>query len=45
MDLNALKERTGLSNKQWDKGLKGLRKHDLIKVEKLENGSLTIEEA
>ncbi|MEX1192488.1 MAG: lysine--tRNA ligase [Brumimicrobium sp.] len=34
MDLNVLKEKTGLSNKQWDKGLKGLRKHDLIKVEK-----------
>ncbi|PHR50011.1 MAG: lysine--tRNA ligase [Fluviicola sp.] len=35
MDLNVLKEKTGLSNKQWDKGLKGLRKHDLIKVEKI----------
>ena len=37
MDLNDLKEKTGLSNKQWDKGLKGLRKHDLIKVEKFGN--------
>jgi len=37
MDLNVLKEKTGLSNKQWDKGLKGLRKHDLIKVEKIGN--------
>lgn len=35
MDLNDLKGKTGLSNKQWDKGLKGLRKHDLIKVEKV----------
>jgi lysyl-tRNA synthetase class 2 len=35
MDLNILKEKTGLSNKQWDKGLKGLRKHDLIKIEKI----------
>jgi lysyl-tRNA synthetase class 2 len=33
--LNVLKEKTGLSNKQWDKGLKGLRKHDLIKVDKI----------
>ena len=42
MDLNALKEKTGLSNKKWDKGLKGLRSHDLIKVEKMEE-NLTIE--
>ena len=44
-DLVGLKEKVGLSNKQWDKGLKGLRKHDLIKVEKLEDGSLLIQEA
>ncbi len=44
-DLPRLKEKVGLSNKKWDKGLKGLRKHHLIKVEKLEDGSLTIEEA
>jgi lysyl-tRNA synthetase class 2 len=42
MALNVLKETTGLSNKQWDKGLKGLRKHDLIKVEKI-GENLTIE--
>ena len=42
MDLNALKEKTGLSNKKWDKGLKGLRSHDLIKVEKM-GEDLTIE--
>ncbi len=42
MDLNVLKDQSGLSNKKWDKGVKGLRKHDLIKVEK--NGDeLTIE--
>lgn len=42
-DLAALKEKVGLSNKKWDKGLKGLRKHELIKVEKNEDESLTIE--
>lgn len=35
MDLNLLKEQSGLSNKQWDKSLKGLRAHDLISVEKI----------
>jgi lysyl-tRNA synthetase class 2 len=44
-ELLGLKDKVGLSNKQWDKGLKGLRKHDMIKVEKMENGSLMIEEA
>ena len=34
MDLNALKEASGLSNKQWDKGIKGLAKHGLTKVTK-----------
>lgn len=42
MDLNLLKEKVGLSNKKWDKGLKGLRGHDLIKVEKV-GEDLTIE--
>ena len=41
-ELNSLKERTGLSNKKWDKGLKGLRSHDLIKVEK-EGEEITVE--
>lgn len=36
-DLNEIKEQSGLSNKQWDKSLKGLRKHDLIKIEKVED--------
>ena len=42
MDLNVLKEKVGLSNKKWDKGLKGLRKHELIKVEKM-GDDLTVE--
>ena len=36
MDLNALKEQADLSNKKWDKGLKGLRGHEMIKIEKIE---------
>ncbi len=42
IDLNVLKEAAGLSNKQWDKGIKGLRKHGLVKVTKQEN-SLIVE--
>lgn len=34
MDLNVLKTKSGLSNKQWDKGIKGLGKHGLTKVTK-----------
>ena len=34
MDLNILKEKTGLSNKQWDKGVKELTKQGLTKVTK-----------
>jgi lysyl-tRNA synthetase class 2 len=34
MDLGALKDATGLSNKQWDKSIKGLAKHGLTKVTK-----------
>ena len=41
MELNALKEATGLSNKQWDKGVKGLGKHGITKVTKVGN-NLTI---
>jgi lysyl-tRNA synthetase class 2 len=44
MDLNQLKVQSGLSNKQWDKGIKGLRTQNLIKVEKLENGALMVEQ-
>ena len=42
MELNTLKDKTGLSNKQWDKGVKGLAKHGLTKVTKSED-TLTIE--
>lgn len=41
MDLNALKEQVGLSNKQWDKSIKGLAKHGLTKVTKTDD-ALTI---
>ena len=33
MDIAALKNAAGLSGKGWDKGMKGLSKHNLIKVE------------
>ena len=38
MDLNALKGQTGLSNKNWDKAIKGLTQNKLDKVEKTEGG-------
>jgi lysyl-tRNA synthetase class 2 len=38
MDLNDLKDASGLSNKQWDKGIKGLAKHELTKVTKSDDG-------
>ena len=38
MDLTVLKSQSGLSNKGWDKGLKGLGKHGLTKVEKTDEG-------
>jgi len=38
MDLNELKSAVGLSNKQWDKGLKGLAKHGLTEVTKTDAG-------
>ncbi|MBF8150117.1 lysine--tRNA ligase [Winogradskyella sp. F6397] len=38
MDLTVLKSQAGLSNKGWDKGLKGLGKHGLTKVEKTDDG-------
>ena len=33
IDLNALKEQAGLSNKKWDKAIKGLTKNKLARVE------------
>ena len=44
MDLGALKQRTGLSNKQWDKGMKALGKAGLTTVTKTVDG-LTVEVA
>lgn len=40
IELNALKEQSGLSNKKWDKTIKGLTKHKIAKVEKTEEGLL-----
>lgn len=42
MDLNALKERAGLSNKKWDKGIKALGKMGLTKVTKTDD-ALTVD--
>jgi len=39
-DLNNLKEQTGLSNKKWDKAIKGLTKNKLARVEKTVDGLL-----
>ncbi len=38
MDLNILKEQAGLSNKKWDKALKGLRNAGLINIHKTNSG-------
>lgn len=38
IDLNELKAQSGLSNKKWDKTIKGLTKNSLAKVEKTEEG-------
>ncbi len=35
--LNEIKNKSGLSNKAWDKTIKSLRKLELIKVEKIKN--------
>ena len=37
MNLSDLKAQSGLSNKAWDKGIKGLAKHGLSKVTKTED--------
>ncbi len=39
IELGSLKEKVGLSNKQWDKGMKGLAKLKMTKVEINEDGS------
>jgi lysyl-tRNA synthetase class 2 len=38
MDLNTLKEQAGLSNKKWDKSIKGLTGKKVAKVSKTEEG-------
>ena len=38
IDLNELKGQTGLSNKKWDKAIKGLTKNKLTRVEKTDAG-------
>lgn len=38
IDLNELKSQSGLSNKKWDKTIKGLTKNKLAKVEKTDAG-------
>ncbi|MBP2831544.1 lysine--tRNA ligase [Aquimarina sp. U1-2] len=40
IDLNELKSKSGLSNKKWDKTIKGLTKNKLAKVDKTEAGLL-----
>ena len=40
IDLNELKGQTGLSNKKWDKAIKGLTKNKLTRVEKTKEGLL-----
>jgi lysyl-tRNA synthetase, class II len=38
IDLNALKSASGLSNKKWDKTIKGLTKKEVAKVSKTDEG-------
>ena len=38
IDLNELKTQSGLSNKKWDKTIKGLTKKDVAKVSKTDQG-------
>ena len=38
IDLIALKTQSGLSNKKWDKTIKGLTKKEVAKVTKTEDG-------
>ena len=40
IDLNELKGQTGLSNKKWDKAIKGLTKNKRARVEKTDAGLL-----
>ncbi len=38
IELPELKTQSGLSNKKWDKTIKGLTKNNLVKVNKTEEG-------
>lgn len=38
IELNALKDQSGLSNKKWDKAIKHLTKNNLAKVDKTDEG-------
>ena len=38
IELNALKTQSGLSNKKWDKTIKGLTKNGVAKVNKTNEG-------
>ncbi len=38
IDLNKLKSQSGLSNKKWDKTIKGLTKKEVAKVSKTDEG-------
>ncbi|KJF41901.1 lysine--tRNA ligase [Draconibacterium sediminis] len=40
IELNALKDKAGLSNKKWDKAIKGLTKKSVAKVENTDAGLL-----
>ncbi len=40
MDLNVLKDQTGLSNKKWDKAITGLTKNKIARVEITDEGLL-----
>ena len=42
MNLDDLKTQSGLSNKAWDKGIKGLAKHGLTKVTKTEDALIVV---
>lgn len=38
IELNEIKSQSGLSNKKWDKAIKGLAKHGIAKVTKTDDG-------
>jgi len=42
IELNELKTQAGLSNKKWDKTIKGLTKHNLVAVSKSDEGLFVV---